>query len=217
MLLGIYSRPGRVFEVLKEKPSWLVPLLVVVALSVAAMYITRPVVIPEILSEMAKNPDIPPEGLEKAQQMVQNPWLGLIEPVAGTAVKSVLIALAFWGLFAMIGGKSPFKLIFTAVAWSWMVKIPEQIIKVPLILIQETARVHTSLVLVLPVEMEKTFIYRLLAQIDIFNIWMVALLALGCSSFSGVDRKKAQWASFAAWGGWVLLFSWLAGKLHPGG
>jgi hypothetical protein len=217
MLAGIYYQPEKVFSGLKEKPQWLVPLLLVLVLSAAAVLITRPVVLPEMMSEISKNHGIPPEQLETIQQRLQNPWLGLINPLAGSGLAMLITALVFWGLFAMLGGRTSFKLMFTAVTWSWMARIPELALKVPLMLVQETVRVHTSLALVLPEEMERTFIYRLCSQVDIFNIWTVALLALGCSLFSGVERKKAYGASFAAWGLWAVVLSALTGLIRPGG
>lgn len=206
-IIGIYFQPSQVFEQLKPKTSWWVPLIIIIAVSAAAVMISRPVVVPEILAEMAKNPDIPAEKLAQSQEMAQNPLLSLLGVLVGMPLAWVVIGLVFWGIFSMLGGKSTFSKMFAATAWAGMISIPASLIKVPLMFVMETAKVHTSLALMLPTDMDGTYIFRLLDQLDFFSIWTVVVMALGYSVFTGVKQKKSLWAVFIVWAVWVLVIS----------
>ncbi|MDP2807239.1 MAG: YIP1 family protein, partial [bacterium] len=118
---------------------------------------------------------------------------------------------------SMLGGKSSFAQMLASTVWAWMVSIPGSFIKVPLMFIMDTAKVHTSLALVLPPEMEETFIFRLLSQVDIFAIWTLAVMAIGYSVFTGVKQKKSFWAVFVTWAVWILIFSFVKGMTKMAG
>lgn len=217
-LIGIYYRPRAVFEDLKPdiKWRWLPPLLIAVLVGVAAYFIIRPVMIPEIMAKIAQNPDIPAEALERIQSRVASP-LGALNVAIFTPAVALLIGLVFWGVFTMLGGRATFGHLFTATAWAMMVNLPSSLVRVPLILAQETLKVQTSLALVLPTEMDERFIYRLLSQVDVFTLWMLFVMATGFSVFTGLDQKKSTAATFAVWGVWALLAAALGGMFKFGG
>jgi hypothetical protein len=98
-----------------------------------------------------------------------------------------------------------------------MVGIPGNLIKVPLMFVMETAKVHTSLALVLPPEMEETFLFRLLSQVDMFAVWTLSVMAIGYSVFTGVKQKKSFWAVFATWAVWILILSFVKGMTKMAG
>jgi hypothetical protein len=206
-ITGIYYQPSKVFEQLKPKTLWWVPVIILLAVSVGVMFITRPVVVPEIMDQMAKNPDIPAESLPQVQERIQNPLYGLLGVLVGMPLAWVAVGLVFWGIFSMLGGKSSFGPMFAATAWASMISIPGSLIKVPLMFIMDTAKVQTSLALILSTDMDGTYIFRLLAQMDFFTIWTVAVMALGYSVFSGVKPKKSFWAVFITWIVFILIIS----------
>jgi hypothetical protein len=72
------------------------------------------------------------------------------------------------------------------------------------------------LALLLPPEAEETFLYRLLAQLDVFAVWSLIIMAAGFSVYAGVKREKAYWATFGLWAVWVLASSALGGAVHFG-
>ena len=216
-IIGIYYQPAKVFEHLKPKTLWWVPVIILLTVSVAAMFISRPIVIPEVLAQISQNLDIPPESLPQIQDRVQNPLYGLLGVLVGMPLAWVAVGLVFWGVFSMLGGKSSFVQMFAATVWSAMISLPGSLIRVPLMFIMETAKVHTSLALVLPPEMEETFIFRLLSQVDIFAIWTLAVMAIGYSVFTGVEQKKSFWAVFVTWAVWILILSFVKGMTKMAG
>ncbi|MDI6738798.1 MAG: YIP1 family protein [Candidatus Edwardsbacteria bacterium] len=220
-ILGIFYQPSKVFEGMKQKPQWLVPLIVsiLVALLVAVI-ILKPIVFPEQIARLNANPDIPPEAKERAIEQMDG-TMAYVFGVGAAAVAQPLsmlaIAVLFWGIFTMLGGKAAFAGMFAVTAWAGLISIPGSIVKVPLMFIQETIKVHTSLALILPHEMEESFVFRLLSQIDVFTLWMLFVMAAGYSVFSGLERKKSYTAVFAVWGVWALIAAALGGMFKFGG
>ena len=117
---------------------------------------------------------------------------------------------------AMMGGRAGFARMFSVVTYSALIGTASSVIKVPLMFVQHTVKVHTSLALVLPPEMEETFLFRLLGQFDVFTIWTLFLMAIGFSIVAAVDRKKAYAGVFTIWGVWVLIAAALGGMFHFG-
>jgi hypothetical protein len=216
-IIGIYHRPAEVFEQLKPKTLWWVPLIIVLVVSAAAVLVSRPIVMPEIMAQIAQNPDIPPENLAQIQERIQNPLFSLLNVFLGLPLAWLAVGLVFWGVFSMLGGKSTFVKMFAATVWAWMVSIPGSLVKVPLMFVMETAKVHTSLALILQPEMEETFFFRLLSQVDIFAIWTLFVMAIGYSAFTGIKQKKSLWAVFITWAVWILVLSLVKGMTKMAG
>lgn len=219
-ILGTYYQPDKVFEGMKEKPRWLIPLIVSVIFTLIVSAIILPkFVFPEQAAKLASNPNIPAERLEEIQARMSGPIpliAGLVSNVIAVPVSLLLIGLIFWWIFSMSGHKANFKQMFTAAVYGSLIGIPGAIIQVPLMFIKETAKVSTSLGLILPAEMEEGFLVRLLNHIDLFTIWSLVVMAIGFSVFSGAPRKKSYWTVFACWAVFILIVSAVGGLIHIG-
>jgi hypothetical protein len=194
-IMGIYYQPDKVFEGMKDQPRWLIPLIVSVVFTLMVTAIILPTIImPEQAAKIAGNPDIPAEQVEAIQARMSGP-IPLIAGLASNLILMpaglLLIGLIFWWIFSMLGHKADFKQMFTAAVYSSLIGIPGAILKVPLMFLKETAKVSTSLGLMLPAEMEEGFLVRLLNHIDFFTLWMLVVMAIGFSVFSGAPRKKS--------------------------
>lgn len=219
-ILGIYYQPDKVFEGMKDQPRWLVPLIVSVVFTLIVTAIILPtIVMPEQAANIANNPDIPAEQLEAIQARMSGPIpliAGLASNLIAVPVGLLLIGLIFWWIFSMMGHKAGFKQMFTAAVYASLIGIPGAVIKVPLMFVKQTAKVSTSLGLILPVEMEEGFLVRLLNHIDLFTIWMLVVMAIGFSVFSGAPRKKSYWTVFGCWAVLILILSAVGGMFRMG-
>jgi len=219
-ILGTYYQPDKVFEGMRDKPRWLIPLIVSVVFTLIVTAIILPtIVLPEQAAKMASNPDIPAEQLEAIQARMSGPIpliAGLVGNLVAVPAGLLLIGLIFWWIFSMLGHKAKFTEMFTAAVYGSLIGIPGAIIKVPLMFIKETAKVSTSLGLILPAEMEEGFLVRLLNHIDLFTIWTLVVMAIGFSVFSGAPRKKSYWTVFACWAVFILILSAAGGLFKVG-
>lgn len=224
MLWAVLHSPARVFESMKEKPQWLAALIVVVITTIVVIaIIMKPLVMPEqrerVMKRLAENPDLNPEARERVMSQMESPmvyWSGVIGAALGQPLALVIIALAFWALFSFLGGRAGFAHMFSAVVHGSLTAVPASIIKVPLMFALGTARVQTSLALVLPSELEETFIFRLFSQVDLFAIWSLIIMAVGFSVYTGVKRPTSYRAVFGLWAVWILASSALGGLFHFG-
>ena len=67
-LAGIFYQPAAVFERQKEKPTWLVPLIIIVLVGIAVfLIIWKPIVMPEQIQKIMANDNIPAEGKDKVE------------------------------------------------------------------------------------------------------------------------------------------------------
>ena len=219
-ILGIYYQPDKVFEGMKDKPRWLIPLIVSVVFTLIVTAIILPTIImPEQIANLARNPDIPAEQVEAMQANMSGPIpliAGLVGNLFMVPIGLLLIGLIFWWIFSMAGHKAKFTEMFTVAVLGSLINIPGAILKVPLMFIKETAKVSTSLGLILPVEMEEGFLVRLLNHIDFFTIWSLVVMAIGFSVFSGAPRKKSYWTVFGCWAVFILILSAVGGLFKFG-
>jgi hypothetical protein len=219
-ILGTYYQPDKVFEGMKDKPRWLIPLIVSVVFTLIVTAIILPtIVMPEQMAKIGSNPDIPAEQVEAIQARMSGP-IPLIAGLASNLILMpaglLLIGLIFWWIFSMMGHKAQFKQMFTAAVFGSLIGIPGAIVKVPLMFVKETAKVSTSLGLLLPAEMEEGFLVRLLNHIDFFTLWSLVVMAVGFSVFSGAPRKKSYWTVFGCWAVFILILSALGGLIKVG-
>ncbi len=219
-LYQVLYAPARVFSAMAQKPRWLAALLAVVLVTTAVTaVIMKPIVMPEQIERIARNPDIPEDSKQQILERMDGPlvyWSGLIGALVSQPVVLLIVALAYWGLFSFLGGQAGFGHMFSAAVHGALVSIPAWLVKVPLMFAMDTAKVHTSLALALSPEAEGTFIYRLLARVDIFTIWSLGIMATGFSIYSGVKKQTAFWATFGLWAAWILISSALGGAVHFG-
>jgi hypothetical protein len=223
-LYEVLYAPARVFTSMKEKPQWLAALLVVMITTVlVTAIIMKPLVMPEqrerMMKRLAENPEMSPDVRERVMARMDSPlvyWTGLLGAAVGQPLALLIAALVFWGLFSFLGGKAGFGHMFSATVHGALVTVPASIIKVPLMFALGTVRVQTSLALMLPSDLEETFMFRLLSQVDIFAIWSLIIMATGFSLYSGVKSRTSFGAVFGLWTLWILASSALGGLFHFG-
>jgi hypothetical protein len=219
-LIGVYYQPAKVFEGMKDRPRWLVPLAAAVAVTVlVTAIIMKPLVLPEQAERVASNPDLSNEQREAISERMNSPlvyWSGIIGALVSQPVLLLLVSLVFWGMFSMLGGKTKFPAMLSATAYGALISIPASLVKVPLMFAKQTAKVHTSLALLLSPDIEETFLFRLLAQFDFFMIWMLVVMAIGYSVYTGVKRSTAYYAVFGMGLAWALAVAALGGMFNFG-
>jgi hypothetical protein len=208
-LLNIYFNPKETFTQLNEKPDWIIPIsITLVVIIVFTMLALPKIILPERAKMIEESDRIPEEFKERQLAQLEGVLPYVTTPVTIIIFSFILLFLQssiFLVVFLMFGSRAPFKKILAVVSYSYLTGIPEIILKTGLMFIRRTARVFTSLALVVPnLEMESP-LFRVLARIDIFMIWQLSLIALGCSVIYGVSRKKSFGIIFGLWGIWLII------------
>jgi hypothetical protein len=204
-IMDIYFAPSKIFSTLKEKPRWVMPLIivvVVVALAAALTMVLAGDAIVGLQEEAMRARNTPEEQIEQVSQFLTSP-VGVILLSVQNAVVFVIPLLIFavvTNLFVpLFGGESGFKKIFSVICFSALVLIPAAILKVMIIAISKSPNVTTSLALLAPNLAKKSFVYQLLAGFDFFTIWQMILVAMGISITNDVVKKNSYILVFLIW------------------
>jgi hypothetical protein len=204
-ILDIYFSPRKVFNTLKEKPRWIMPLvivLVVVALTaVVTVSLTRETIIAG-QEELFQERGLSEEQIEQARQFMSGPILMIssaINAALFTAVLLLVFTLVLNLFIPLFGGESGFRRVFGVVCFSSLVVVPAAILKLIIVVMTRSPFVTTSLALLTPNLAKDSFIYQFLAGFDLFVIWEMILVAMGIGIVNNLARKNAYVLVFTIW------------------
>ncbi len=217
-IFRVFYAPSETFEAVREQRSaadWLVPIIVVAAVTFASTYLTSPIYVAE--------------AMEQVKQQMPAEQSGEMEGTADAILLSTLIAapvMTFVMLFIgaaiyllvgkLLGGLLGYGHCLAVVAYTSLISILQHIVKAPLVLANETMKVQIGLGMFLPEEAQKNFAGALLSFIDPFAVWMVVVAGLGLSIVGQIERSRA-YVSVAAITLIFLAIGAFFSTLGPGG
>ncbi len=219
-IINLYFNPTETFTALKEKPDWIVP----VALSIIVVLVVTLIAMPKIIvpaqrKHLESMDEIPEHIRDKQLERLEGAFPYITTPLSIIVLSFILLFLQasiFMLAFLIFGDRTRFLNVLAVVGYSFLVGIPESILRGILMFIKKTPHVFTSLVLLLPNLDMKSPLFKLLSRLDIFTIWKLALIGLGCSIIYGVSRKKSFGLVFGLWILWLILV-FIASHFMPKG
>lgn len=187
-IIGVFTSPKMTFESIGRKPDWLIPLIIIVLLSGVMTYFMQPIITTTALQ--AQQEKMEERGMERDQidaaaEQTQKVMKFTVLPsaIVMTALSFVIGALIWWFVGnILLGGAATFKLVFAVNVYRSLIPLLGGLIKLPIILSKETLNVHFSLATFMSDELRDTFLYKILVQTDIFNIWSIAVLCIGLAA-----------------------------------
>jgi hypothetical protein len=219
-VIGVLFSPGKTFEDIVRKPSWLVPIIISTLLSIIAVVALNQRVNwrEYITQQMEKNPRTANLSADQKQQQAEvgAKFTVAIVYVAGVIVPvcfALLVGLVMMGAYNLLAGAGArFGQSFAILAHVGLVGI----ISTPIFLlvlflkppgtIDPDNPVVTNLGALLPEDSAK-WLVALCKSVDIFSIWMLILIAIG---FAAVNPRKLKGAkpytiAFTVWAVFVLI------------
>jgi hypothetical protein len=206
---------------LDQKPTWLVPYIIVIIFITVAQFITLDIQVSDRIA-MMETQDIPADRMEAAQARMHGPlkYIGIVvTPIVLPVVWTVLAGILLLTASIMIGQAEGvnFKKIFSVVAWSSLVSLLGIILTTFITLSKGTAYgVGTDLAPLIgtpPMGEPKSILYRLLSKLDIMTIWQLVLWTFGLSVMYKVTTKKAAVPVVTLWIIWIVISVALGGAL----
>lgn len=198
-LAGMFTSPSTVFQEVKRRPTWLVPLLTL-TLAITAMWTlvmlspTGQAAFREQFQERAQN--LPPEVLEKQLAVMK---FGI--PIATffvTPIFTLLLAGLVYLIFSIIlGGEGTFRQTFSAQVHSGLVGLLGGLVGTALIFAKGNLKSSTALSAFLPFLEETSLLYKIWRSFDIFLIWQLALLSIGMGVIQGTGTRKSATVIFS--------------------
>jgi hypothetical protein len=222
-MFDIFLSPSRAFSRLKEKPTWLIPLIIAMVFNMliaflSAQYVDwdkqRQVAIDRMRERNMTEEQIgkATEGMEK---FYSSPAMRFGAPVASALVIGIIGALFLAVIYnvslPLLGGTSDFKRTWAIVCNASLVAVPSAIVRGVLVLLKRSAEVTTSLLLATP-GLKHGFLAVVLARIDIFAIWELILCAMGLNLVFGLKGAKPYVLVFAVWAVLTVIFALLGAR-----
>jgi hypothetical protein len=220
-MINIFFSPTKVFPSLKEKPSWALPLVIVlvfVALTAVVTVIATKDMAQARQEEMLKERGLTDEQIQQAKTFMSGPLpvvFGAIGAIILTTIILLLFALLINVLIPPLGGAGGFAKVFSVVSYAALVKVPGSIIRIILVLMTKSLYATTSLAAFMPNLARHSLVFQLLTNLDIFIIWEMLLVSLGIHITNDLKKNNSYLLIFGIWVGSIILGIAL-GSLTPG-
>ncbi len=215
-IVKVFWTPAEVFEDIRRRPSWVLPLLGIMLISlatqmVAMQHLDMQATMMERLEK--RNVEMTEEQMDRALEMAEK--TGLIGPLVGMVIVPVVMAILA-GVFLVsirtTGGETDFRTTFSAVLHSyWPPSLTGSVLGMALLsrvgrLPQAELQrvVKSNLGAFLSADAPR-WQHALASSLDIFNIWTIALLVIGFSVVARISRGRAAVAVLVPWVAYILI------------
>jgi len=225
MMLNVFFSPTQAFTRLKDKPSWWLPLLITVLVTLVVTVVSTRYFDWETqrqrVIEQLESRNMTPEQIEQATAQMEKFWSSPIMrfgmPVASALVMQLaavfVLALIYNLAMPLLGSTGNYLRSLSVVCLASLVSIPAGIVKVLLVLLKRSAEVSTSLLLAAP-NIKSGFLQVLFSRVDPFAFWQLILMALGLKVVFDLKGPKSYLMVFIVWLAFTLIFASL-GLFRP--
>jgi hypothetical protein len=206
---GVFFMPVRTFESIARRPTWLAPLLLWTAVSIAVTSILIPRIDFDRMmrARLERGGQTVPEDRIQAAVAMQKrlaPILYNAIAFVTPAVFSLLVAAVFWGSFKSFGWDMSFKQGFGVTTHAFLPGVLGSLIFIPVLLRQQAADPTTLGDLLRSnlgflVDRKHAVLHALMQSVDIFSFWTLALLIVGFAASARVSRKSAAAIVIVVW------------------
>jgi len=208
-IIDLYFSPVETFKKLNEKPDWVIPVVLTLIVALIFTMIALPkVIIPEQSKRIMEMEQLTEEQKEAASAGLGGIKPYITTPIAVTVSFFFIVFVKSWiffMIFMLFGSRTIFKKVLAIVSYSFLINIPESILKTAMMLMKGSTRVYTSLALFASNLGFKSPLFGLLSRIDIFTIWNLILISIGFTVIYGIGKKKSFGVVFGCWILWLLI------------
>jgi hypothetical protein len=224
----IFSEPSKTFTALSKKPSWFVPVAILLIVGIISAFITYPFQVKlqvDAIQEMDRlSPEQKQEIIERVEEQAgqTGPRLlrSAIQPVVLVFFMVFGAAVFLWfGGNLLLGADVSFKKVLSIYSYSALVGVfgvPATIVKLPLMMVKKSIMVQTSLAAVLPSADLKSVLFHSLSRFDIFEIWQIAVVSIGIAIVCNFSVKKSAGLVIGLWVVWSII-AVVLGRIFGGG
>ncbi len=206
MIFDIFLSPRNYFLKLKEKPEFIIPLIIILVFTLLQSYVaTRYTNVSEIIKRMEER-GAPREQIEKVEEFMRRPTrviIGLVSALIVTVIFLLIISLIFNFSLPLLGSESNFVKTFAVVCGAGLVTAFGSLIRSIIIVLRQSPFVTTSLALLLPTE--KGLLFNFLSRFDFFTIWQIILIAFGLKIVFDLKGNKSYYFVIGIWFLWVII------------
>jgi hypothetical protein len=203
-LFGVFFEPKATFESIVERPTWVLPMLSVILISIVIVFLIgsrvgwRQVIDRQIASSPRAQQRMEqiPAGQREAMLEKQAKFASVVAyvgVVVGTAIAELVVAALLLVAFNVIAGsKIQFSASLGIVAHSWMPYVITGLLGVLILFIKDPSTIDTQNLVAsnpgaLLADGSAKWLVSLLTSLDLFTFWVIILQAIG---FRATNPKK---------------------------
>lgn len=209
-VIGALVSPEKTFRSIAERPTWVVPLLLLTLITLLVGYeVGRRVDFEQqIRQQMAERGQVSEEQIERSVDFMEKYGrFFFLAPAVLSPVAYLFIALAFLVALRLSGSDVRFDQSFSVTLYAMMPWIVHGLLSYPLILRQETldpealqqGGVLMSNLAALAPEGSGKVLLALLSSLDLFSIWTLVLLIIGYRIVARVSTTSATAVTLTLW------------------
>jgi len=202
-LLAVFSAPARLAASLKSKPDFIFPLLISTVITLLYTWASLPAIRQMLMADpqLAQIPEDQLATVFKIQGITT-----MVGGVFGTIIAALIGALVVHLIAKLLRGKGRYVHAFSIIAYSTLIGALGAVVRLLMYFAIPGAdflRVQTSLAVAMPDAPITDPVYLLLAQLDLFSLWSLVVVAIGVSVCYGLSRKQGYLVAFIPWGLYV--------------
>ena len=208
---GIFFEPRPTFEGLAAKPVWIDTLVVILLALIAFNLVVAPYMQRDQLALMKDNAALKErlgeDSFAKMIERTENPsqTSRIMQTFVITPLYTI-VAILLQSLFLLIFGRflstqGTYVQVLSALVHASLIdKLLGNAVRLVLALVRGSLmQTSTSLALAFPNLEVTSTLYIVLAQVDIFQLWMFGVLAFGLAAILKIGLKKALVLSYGLW------------------
>ena len=217
-VVGVLFSPTKTFEAIRQRPTWLVALVILVILGVIGSYlVTGKMDMEDVVRDAIadRGSQASEEQIEQAIEFQEKfgSILAILGVVVVFPVGCLLMALLFWLILKLLGGEFPYQTSFATSLHGLMPTAVSSVLSLPVILSRDelayddvrTGSILKSNLGAFAGEETGVALRTLLSSIDLFSIWCAILLVIGYSVVGKVSRGKAAGTVIGLWVLWIAI------------
>ena len=202
-ITGVFFSPKETLADVARRPSWLLPIILLAVLGLAATYFFTQRVGWEsfAMKQMSQDRSFEqlPEDQKQERLRLALPWfagIGYFFGIAGNLLFALIMTLVLWGAFNLLAGAGlNFKTSFGIASHSLLPGVVSTLLFFPVLFLKDPSEfdlfdsenpLPSNLGAFLAGDTPK-WLMKLAGSVDLFIIWIIILLALG---FSAANPKK---------------------------
>lgn len=208
---GVLVSPGKTFEALASRPSWLPALLLLVATAIGLSAIVTPKldmrqVIRDTIEERGAN--LSEAQIEQQVEMAETlKWAGTFSQIVIQPLVYLIMAGVFLIVFRLMGSDLDFKQSLSVSVHGMMPFAVATALTAPIVFsreelsmqeVQNSRFLFSNLAAFAPEEASKA-LTALLSSVDLFSIWALILLAIGFQIVGRVSKGTAFGVVLGLW------------------
>jgi len=218
-VFGVFFSPKGAFQDIVSKPGWVLPLVLLTVFSIGVSFaINQRINWREFMSQqIEKSPSAANLSAEQKQQRIEggakiSPMFTWAIGVSGPAIFVLVVALAMWGAYSLLGGANTnFGTSFAITAHAALPGLVSSLLLILVLYLKAPGTVDlenpvaTNLAAFLP-EDSARWLFKLLNSMDIFSFWTLILLSIGFAATSPKKLRgsKAFMIAFSVWAIYVV-------------